>query len=367
MTLAEKGKQGAGSSRAGKPGAVSAPGIASATFADMPEFGVGHATDPVALTGCTAFVARGDADAGVTCGVDVRGGGPATRETDLLKPENMVQAVNAVVIGGGSAFGLEASCGVMEVLAERGCGFAVGPARVPIVPAACLFDLLIGKPTWPDKAMGAEACTCALAFDAGDGDELAQGCVGAGTGATVGKLGRPEQVMKSGFGWSGLKLGGVTVIACVAVNALGNVIAEDGSWLAGVRDADGTIIDPFEAAAATMVAQMGAGDINADATAHAGPCENTTLGVILTNAQLTKAQATKVAQQTQDAYARAIKPVHTLSDGDTVFVMASGRTQAAPDVVGMLATEAMEAAIRSAIRHVAAPAEPPQAPRTATA
>ena len=262
MTLAEKGEKDAGASRAGKPGAVSASGIASATFADMPEFGVGHATDPVALTGCTAFVARGDAGAGVTCGVDVRGGGPATRETDLLKPENMVQAVNAVVIGGGPALGLEASCGGMGMLAERGCGVAIGPARVPIVPAACLFDLLIGKPTWPDKAMGAEACTCALAFDAGDGDELAQGCVGAGTGATVGKLGRPEQVMKSGFGWSGLKLGGVAVIACVAVNALGNVIAEDGSWLARVPGPDGPGIAPFEAGAPARGGPEGGGGNN---------------------------------------------------------------------------------------------------------
>lgn len=338
---------------------LSGVGLASASFVDIPEFGVGHATDPVSLTGCTAFVARGDAAEGVTCGVDVRGGGPATRETDLLKPENMVQKVNAVTIGGGSAFGLEASCGVMETLAERGCGFSVGPAKVPIVPAACLFDLLIGEPRWPDKAMGAEACATALAFDAAAGDEVAQGSVGAGTGATVGKMGRPEQAMKSGFGWCGARLGALVVVSCVAVNALGNVVAEDGSWLAGVRGADGSVIDPFEAAAAMMAAQAspaadgasGSVGIADAANGNDGPCANTTLGVVLTNADLTKAQATKVAQQTQDAYARAIKPVHTLSDGDTVFVMASGRAQAMPDVVGMLATETMEGAIRSAVRH----------------
>ncbi len=322
--------------------------LAEATFADLPEFGVGHPSEPVALTGFTSFVARGDATGGVTCGVDVRGGGPATRETDLLKPENMVQDVNAVVIGGGSAFGLEAACGVMERLADEGVGFAVGPARVPIVPAACLFDLLIGDGTWPDKAMGAQACAAALAFDGATG-ELAQGSVGAGTGATVGKMGLPEQAAKGGFGWSGARMGELVVISCVAVNALGNIVAEDGSWLAGPRAADGHIMAPFEAAAAAATLQ-GSGDADAAGTEN-GPCTNTTLGVVLTNAKLTKAQATKVAQQTQDGYARAIKPVHTLGDGDTIFTMASGRVDALPDLVGMLACDTMEAAIRSAVWH----------------
>lgn len=325
-----------------------------ADFSDLPEFGAGHSTDLEALTGCTAFVARGDCRDGVTCGVDVRGGGPATRETDLLRPENMVQKANAVVIGGGSAFGLEASCGVMEELANEGVGFEVGSARVPIVPAACLFDLLVGKPAWPGKEAGAEACRNALAHSGGD---LAQGSVGAGTGATVGKTGLPEQAAKSGFGWSGRRMGELVVLACVAVNALGNVTAEDGSWLAGVHDEHGDVIDPLAAAAATMASQAGAGtgtsaeQTAAEAENGAGPCGNTTLGVVLTNARLTKAQATKVAQQTHDGYARAIRPVHTTGDGDAVFVMASGKAITPTDMVGVMAADAMEAAIRSAVRH----------------
>ena len=133
-----------------------------ADFSDLPEFGVGHFTNLEALTGCTAFVARGDRAEGVTCAVDVRGGAPATRETDLLRPENMVQKANAVLIGGGSAYGLEAACGAMEALRDAGAGFELGGVRVPIVPAACLFDLLIGRPVWPDKESGAIACKNAL-------------------------------------------------------------------------------------------------------------------------------------------------------------------------------------------------------------
>lgn len=322
-----------------------------ADFTALPEFGVGHATDLAGMTGCTCFVARGDSAGGVVCGVDVRGGAPATRETDLLRPENMVQAVNAVMIGGGSAFGLEASCGAMEVLSGRGMGFVLGDACVPIVPAACLFDLLLGDIAWPDKAMGASACEAALAFDAEcDGGGPEQGIVGSGTGATVGKTELPEQAMKSGFGWSGAQFGDVSVISCVAVNALGNIVAEDGTWLAGVRGCDGKIIDPVDAACAAMAAGMGDNAGN-NLGGEDGPCKNTTLGVVLTNARLTKAQATKVAQQAQDGYARAIKPVHTLNDGDTVFVMASGRSDAAPDLIGMMAADTMEAAIRSAARH----------------
>lgn len=171
----------------------------------LASFGVGHAHDEVAGTGCTVVVAPH----GAICGVDVRGGGPATRETDLLKPENMVESVHAVVLSGGSAFGLEASCGVMDVLSEKGIGFRLADACIPIVTGACLFDVLVGKNAHPDKAMGAKAARSALesfaaAKDgtAGFGSSLEQGNVGAGCGATVGKMGRPEQAMKSGFGCS---------------------------------------------------------------------------------------------------------------------------------------------------------------------
>lgn len=306
-----------------------------ATLADLPAFRVGHAQDDAAATGCTVIVAP----AGAACGVAVRGGGPATRETDLLKPENMIEAVHAVVLSGGSAFGLEASCGVMDALAERGIGFTLGEACVPIVTGACLFDLLVGEPRHPDKAMGRAAAEAALA-DGYDGAALPQGNVGAGAGATVGKLGAPQAAMKSGLGWSALRAGEVVVAALVAVNALGHVRAADGSWLAGTRGADGRVMDPLEAFAQAAAAQ---------AAAAGAPVTNTTIGAVLTNARLTKAQATKVASVAHDAYARAIKPVHTMNDGDTVFAFASGEAEAPVDVVGVMATEAMEQAIRNAV------------------
>lgn len=311
-----------------------------ADLSNLPEFGVGHAQDAEAATGCTAFVAP----EGAACAVDVRGGGPATRETDLLRPENMIQDVHAVVLSGGSAFGLESACGVMEALASRGIGFKLGDACVPIVPAACLFDLLVGKNTWPDKAMGAAACEEALS-NRGVA-YLACGNVGAGTGATVGKMGLPTQAMKSGFGWAGLALGDIVVVACVAVNACGNIASEDGTWIAGTFDGN-EVIDPYAAAMAAQ-AQMQA-TAEAEAGSRNAPVSNTTLGVVLTNADLSKAQATKVAQIAQDGYARAIRPVHTLNDGDTVFVMASRKVEADPNIVGIMAAEAMEQAIRKAV------------------
>lgn len=303
-----------------------------ASFSDLPAFGVGHSTWEEAVTGCTVFVAP----EGATCGVDVRGGGPATRETDLLSPEKMVEEVHAVCLSGGSAFGLEASCGVMEKLASEGIGFKIATATVPIVPGACIFDLLIGEDRWPTKEMGFEAASRALASC---GNDPECGSVGVGTGATVGKMGLPEQAMKSGFGFFGLRAGDLVVIANVVVNALGNVVSEDGGWLAGVNEG-GKVVDPLEAFAkvqATMQAQQ------------ASPCPNTTLGVILTNAKLTKAQATKVSQVAHDGYARAIFPVHTQNDGDAIFTMASNEVEAQTDMVSILAAKAMEEAIRVAV------------------
>lgn len=354
------------------PASQNAPAlsVSEATFADIPEFGAGHATNADALTGCTIFVARGICQDGATCGVDVRGGAPATRETDLLRPENMVQKVNAVMIGGGSAYGLEAACGAMEALAEAGFGFELAGARVPIVPAACLFDLPIGKPEWPDKAMGAAAAKAALAFDAAGDDALEQGCVGAGTGATINKAGRLEDIVKSGFGYSGLKLGELVVMSCVAVNALGMVVdeahgdtalqmmaaaqasaaAQAATQAAGGCEAAGAVTQTATQATGCSVT---AGPVTQSALVGQSPCANTTLGVILTNATLDKAQATKVSQMAQDAYARAIVPVHTTNDGDTIFTMASGKVEANIDVVGMLACATMEKAIRSAVKHAA--------------
>jgi L-aminopeptidase/D-esterase-like protein len=325
-----------------------------ASMADLPAFCVGHAEDAEAATGCTVIVAP----AGATCAVDVRGGGPATRETDLLKPENMIEAVHAVVLSGGSAFGLESSCGVMDALAARRIGFELGPACVPIVVGACIFDLLIGSPVHPGKDMGALAAQRALAaWDArSDGGGAAappdtpMGNVGVGCGATVGKLGKPGQAMKSGYGHACLRMGNVTAAALVAVNALGCVRDARGRWIAGCLGEDGTVMDPY---AAMAQGPLAGGASHGEGAAGAGiPCQNTTLGVVLTNAQLTKAQAQKVSSATHDAYARRIEPVHTQNDGDAIFTFASGEAGSQPvDTVAILATKAMERAIENAVMH----------------
>lgn len=308
-----------------------------ASLADLPAFRCGHADDPRAGTGCTVVIAP----AGAVCGVDVRGGGPATRETDLLKPENMIEAVHAVVLSGGSAFGLAASTGVMDELAARDIGFPVESARVPIVVGACLFDLLVGRDAHPDAAMGRAAAKAAL--ERGAEEPLAEGNVGAGCGASVGKLLGATRAMKSGLGVHGLGFGGLSAVALVAVNAVGSVRASDGAWIAGCRGDGGEVMDPLAAFAASCAQADGA------SAQAAGPCENTTIGIVLTNARLTKAQATKAASTVHDAYARAIKPVHTSNDGDTVFVFASGEVEAPYDAAAVLATEAMQGAIERAV------------------
>lgn len=316
-----------------------------ATLADLPAFRCAHAEDTSAGTGCTVVIAP----SGATCGVDVRGGGPATRETDLLKPENMIEAVHAVVLSGGSAFGLAASVGVMDELAERGIGFPVESARVPIVVGACLFDLLVGENAHPDAAMGRRAARTAFERDATEA--LGEGNVGAGCGASVGKLLGGARAMKAGLGIYGLRIGELTACAIVALNALGNVRNANGTWIAGCRDNDGHIMDPLDALSVLMQQTMdGASENGSDSIdPAAGPCANTTIGVVLTNARLTKSQATKVSSTVHDAYARAIKPVHTSGDGDTVFTFASGEATADYDTVAILATEAMQGALERAV------------------
>lgn len=326
-----------------------------ATPSDLPAFRVGHAQDKAAGTGCTVILAP----EGAVCGVDVRGGGPATRETDLLKPENMIEAIHAVVLSGGSAFGLEASCGVMEELSQRDIGFALGPACVPIVTGACLFDLLVGENSHPDKAMGRAAAIAAFERT----NELEQGNIGAGCGATVGKFGAPERAMKSGLGWAGLRLGSVVVVALVAVNALGHVRNANGDWIAGELDDNDRVLDPIAAmlnaasalqASETATSEAVTANVAASDSAPdpaSAPCTNTTIGCVLTNAKLTKAQTTKASSVAHDAYARSIKPVHTSNDGDTIFTFASGEVEAPLDMVSMMATEAMQAAIENAVNN----------------
>lgn len=302
----------------------------------MPGLKVGHAQDDDALTGCTVVLC----EAGAVAGVSQRGGAPGTRETDLLNPLNLVEQVHAILLAGGSAFGLEAATGVVRYLEERGVGFDTGVARVPIVPAAILFDLGIGQHgVRPDAEMGYRACQAA------GGGPVAEGNVGAGCGATVGKILGPERAMKSGLGSARLEVGGGLVVsALAAVNALGDVIdPSTGAIVAGAR-APAESPELFANALKVMKA-WGGGPFR---SFLAG--ENTVIGIVATNARLTKVQATQMAQMAHDGLARAIRPAHTLFDGDTIFSLACGEIETDLNVVGAFAAEAFTQAILSAVR-----------------
>ena len=307
---------------------------------DIEGFRFGSYTDTKAGTGCTVIVAP----RGATGGVDVRGGAPASRETDLLRPENTVDTVHAVCLSGGSAFGLEAASGVARELESRGMGVPVGPTQVPIVCSSCIFDLAFGDSTVrPDVDAGIAATRDAL-----DGtDPLLEGNHGAGTGATVGKIMGPQRAMKGGLGVRALQLGPVKVGAIVSVNACGDVVDPDtGQKVAGMRTTAGSMqIGSSEDAALAA----------ADTLAMPLDRTNTTISCIVTNVRLTKAQATKVAQMAADAYAHAIRPTHTTNDGDTIYVLASGAADEPAaslplDLLGLLATKALEQAIASGCR-----------------
>ena len=258
---------------------------------DVPGIRVGHDTNLQAATGCTVVLC----DTPAVGGVDVRGGAPATRETDLLRPMHLVEEVHAVLLTGGSAFGLDAAAGVMRFLEERNSGFDVGVTRVPIVPAAAIFDLAFGSANVrPDAAAGYRACERATA------QPVSQGNVGAGTGATVGKMGGPAFVMKGGLGSASTLLSDGTMVgALVVVNAVGDVI------------------DPG-------TQQVVAGTRNPGGNGFTNPFNNTTIAVIATNAALSKEGVNKVAQMAHDGMAQALRPAHTMNDGDTVFALALG-------------------------------------------
>ena len=297
---------------------------------------VGHHTLTERPTGCTVVLAP----KGAVAGVDVRGGAPGTRETDLLDPVNTVQQVHAIVLAGGSAFGLDAASGAMRWLEENRIGYETRAGLVPIVPAAILFDLGIGE----GKARPTADCGYRAAAAATDGP-VAEGNAGAGAGATVGKLLGPGRAMKGGLGTAALTLpDGLVVAALVAVNAVGDVMdPQTGRVVAGVRTADGKGL-----ADARVLLRRGE---LASAPAPPRTAENTTIGVVATNARLTKAQATKVAQMAHDGLARALSPTHLPSDGDTVFALATGtRGDADAGTVGALAAEAMAEAIVRAVR-----------------
>jgi L-aminopeptidase/D-esterase-like protein len=294
---------------------------------------VGHFTDSRRPTGCTVILTED----GAVGSVDVRGSAPGTRETDLLQPSNLVEQVHAVLLSGGSVFGLDAASGVVRYLAERKIGFDVGVARVPIVPAAILFDLGVGDAQIrPDARAGYWACAAAGA------NRPAEGNVGAGAGATIGKLFGTDRAMKGGLGMASIQVAGLTVGAIVAVNAVGDIIDPDTSRpIAGARTDDGKrLLDTRRAIVeGKLPAKLLAGT-------------NTTIGLVATDAVLTKAHAQKIAQMAHDGLARSINPVHTMNDGDTIFAVGTGKADRPgnANLLGILAAEVMARAVVRAIR-----------------
>jgi len=306
--------------------------ILNDSITDVPGIEVGHSQDLKAGTGCSVIIC----ERGAITGVDVRGGAPGTRETDLLNPVNLIEKAHAIYLSGGSAFGLDGASGVMRYLEEKEIGFDVVLTKVPIVPGAVLFDLGVGDyKIRPDAKMGYEACKNATEIN------IKQGNVGAGTGATVGKIFGGIRSMKGGLGTASIKSQELIVGALVAVNCLGDVIdPETGEIIAGV------LSENKKAFANTMSFlrnyPMGSrGDFS----------KNTTIGAIATNAKLTKSGANKVASMAHDGYARAIIPAHTMFDGDTIFCMATGEVEVGVNVVGAIAAEVMTRAIVNAIKN----------------
>ncbi len=326
---------------------------------DIAGLRVGHCTDPRRPTGCTVLLCEGADGAGAVCGVDVRGAAPGTRETDLLHPLATLDAVHALLLTGGSAFGLAAADGVLRWLEARGVGVAVGTVRVPIVPAAVLFDLWLGDARIrPDAEAGWAACEAANAAAAGA--HPAQGSVGAGAGASVGKLFGPARAMKGGIGSASLRVGGHLVAALVAVNAVGDVVdPANGRVLAGALADDGRT--PLDTLAALCDGRLPAPLLGGGAAGAGG---NTTIGIVATDAPLTKPQAAKLAAMAHDGLARCINPVHTGLDGDLLFGLSTApRGRPAVDamaltVLGALAAEATARAVLNAVRAAHGLAEP---------
>ncbi len=304
------------------------------SITDVAGIEVGHYPDGRRPTGCSVVLAR----AGAVGGVDVRGAAPGTRETDLLSPVNTVDVVHGVLLSGGSAFGLDAATGVMQWLEMRGVGVDVGAARVPIVPGAVLFDLLVGDARIrPDAQAGFAAC------EAASRQAPPEGNVGAGAGASVGKVFGHERAMKGGIGTASVTAGGVTVGALIACNALGDVVDPDtGRVIAGARTADGQRLQDTRRA-------LLAGERPIPILAGT----NTTIGVVATDAALSKTQVNRLAQVAHDGLARAINPVHTVADGDTLFALATGHHTTHPGMM-VLATLAAEAVARATVRAVLA-------------
>ena len=298
---------------------------------DMQPFRIGQAEDAAAGTGCTVLLC----ESGMRAGLDVRGGGPASRESELLNPLAAAQEIHAVVLAGGSAFGLGTANGVMKCLEERGIGFDVGVTKVPLVVQSDLFDLTVGDPfVRPDAAMGYEAAVKAL-----EAPNYRDGNYGAGCGATVGKIAGMDTCMKSGIGSFAMQLGEVQIGAVVAVNALGDIFDwKTGKQIAGLLAEDRNGLRRTTDYLASM-----------DRIAENKFAGNTTLGVVMTNADFSKAQLCKIAGMAHDGYARSIRPVHTTVDGDSIYAVSSGSVHADQDLVGMLAAEVVSEAITRAV------------------
>ncbi|MBN1430211.1 MAG: P1 family peptidase [Anaerolineae bacterium] len=315
------------------------------TITDVSGIEVGHAHDVEAITGCTVVLCK----SGAVGGIDQRGGAPGTRETDLLRPMHLVEKAHAVLLTGGSAYGLDAAAGVMAYLEENRIGLDVGVARVPIVPAAVLFDLAIGDANRrPDASMGRAACLAA------SGGRVEQGSIGAGIGACVGSLFGPPFQMKGGIGTASIDLGGGLIVgALVAVNCFGDVVdPASGQIVAGTRK------PPRGKEFANTLASL-RGLVGKAAVGFAG--RNTVIGVVATNAKLTKEETNKVAQMAQDGLARAIRPAHTMFDGDTIFALSTGKKMAPVTVVGAYAAEAFSQAILSGVRSAVSMGDRPAA------
>jgi len=308
---------------------------------DIEGIKVGHASDFNGLTGCTVILC----EKGAVAGVDQRGGGPGTREISLLNPVNHVEKIHAVLLAGGSAFGLDAAGGVMEYLEKNNIGYQTGYAKIPIVPAAILYDLNLGSPkSRPTSAMGYQACENA------SGNAPEEGSVGAGTGATVGKLLGMQQAIKSGIGTASISIGGgVKVGAIVAVNAIGDIIdPAQGKIIAGARTStiDAHKIDREDIFANSMDVMHSMADRTLFSLAER---ENTVIGVVATNAKFDKANATKLAQMAQNGVVRCVRPANTMHDGDTIFALSTGRKEANINIVGAFSAQAVQIAILNAI------------------
>lgn len=307
------------------------------SITDVPGIRVGHAQDLEALTGCTVILC----ESGATGGVDQRGGAPGTRETDAMHLMHLVQQVHAVVLSGGSAFGLDSASGVVRYLEQQGIGFDVRVARVPIVPAAILFDLGVGRAdVRPDAAMGYQACLNA------SNSPVASGNVGAGTGATVGKIRGMEWAMKAGIGTASLEIiPGIVVGAIAAVNAFGDVIDPNtGKIIAGARNKPGS-----EAMFCDTLSVLR--ELAEKQPIVYGASSHTIIGVVATNARLSKEHTCKVAQMAHDGLARTIRPAHTMLDGDTIFALSLGDRPIDVNIIGAFASQVFQAAILNAVRY----------------